>query len=147
MTDTKAPGTGSRLLLVDDYVDALDLLAMLLEHSGYTVDAARTGADAIAIASRTPPDLAILDLQLPDMTGLDVARELRRRVPTRSVPLIALTGHSSPQDLDEARRAGIDRLFVKPCEPPQLLAAIKAMLAGVAGANAVDEAPAKDPLS
>lgn len=128
MTDTNAPGRGTRLLLVDDYADALELLAMLLEYSGYIVDTARTGAEAIAIAVRTPPDLAILDLQLPDMTGLDVARELRGRAPTRSVPLIALTGHSSSQDADAARSAGINRLFVKPCEPPQLLAAIKAML-------------------
>ncbi len=144
MIDPDIRGDGARLLLVDDYADALELLAMLLEHSGYTVDTARTGADAIAIAASRPPDLAILDLQLPDMTGLDVARELRRTAATESVPLIALTGHSSPQDAEEARSAGINRLFVKPCEPPELLAAIKAMLTG---ANTVDGVRARDASS
>jgi DNA-binding response OmpR family regulator len=130
MTDTQARGSGARLLLVDDYPDALELLAMLLEHSGYTVDTARTGADAIALAAVQSPDLAILDLQLPDMSGLEVARTLRRAAATASIPLIALTGHGTAEDARDAREAGIARLFVKPCEPPELLAAIKEMLTG-----------------
>jgi two-component system phosphate regulon response regulator PhoB len=121
------PGA-ARLLLVDDYPDALELLALLLEQSGYAVDTARTGADALAQAFRQTPHLAILDVQLPDMTGLDVAREFRRRRETSAMPLIALTGRSSPQDTEEALQAGIDLVFVKPCEPAELLAAIRRML-------------------
>jgi two-component system, OmpR family, phosphate regulon response regulator PhoB len=119
----------ARLLLVDDYPDALELLALLLEQSGYAVDTARTGADALDLATRQPPHLAILDVQLPDMTGLDVARTLRGRAETANVPLIALTGRSSPQDARDAHEAGIDAVFVKPCEPSELLATIRTMLA------------------
>jgi two-component system phosphate regulon response regulator PhoB len=117
-----------RLLLVDDYPDALELLALLLEQSGYSVDTARTGADALAQAERQTPHLAILDVQLPDMTGLDVAREFRRRHETSTMPLIALTGRSSPQDAEEALQAGINAVFVKPCEPSELLSTIRRML-------------------
>ena len=127
MKDEAAPGV-ARLLLVDDYPDALELLALLLEQSGYSVDTARTGADAIAQAEKHTPQLAILDVQLPDMTGLDVARELRRRAETSAMPMIALTGRSSPQDTEEALQAGINAVFVKPCEPAELLATIKRML-------------------
>jgi len=128
--NTTAASGAPRLLLVDDYPDALELLALLLEQSGYSVDTARTGTDAIALALKQPPQLAILDVQLPDMTGLDVARELRRRQETSAMPLIALTGRSSPQDTEEALQAGINAVFVKPCEPPELLATIRALLQG-----------------
>jgi DNA-binding response OmpR family regulator len=119
-----------RLLLVDDYPDALELLALLLEQSGYVVDTARTGADALKQADLSPPDLAILDVELPDMTGLEVARALRHREATRSLPILALTGRGTSRDVDEAREAGIDRVFVKPCEPSALLSAIQGMLGG-----------------
>ena len=118
-----------RLLLVDDYPDALELLALLLEQSGYAVDTARTGADALRQASASPPDLAILDVELPDMTGLEVARALRERADTSALPILALTGRGTSRDAEQAKAAGIDRVFVKPCEPSALLAAIQEMLA------------------
>jgi DNA-binding response OmpR family regulator len=128
MADHPGSPSGVRLLLVDDYPDGLELLALLLEQSGYTVDAAQSGAEAIGMALRNPPDLAILDMQLPDITGLDVARELRRRAETASVPMIALTGRGSARDAEDAREAGITEVLVKPCDPPHLLATIKSLL-------------------
>ena len=118
-----------RLLLVDDYPDGLELLALLLEQSGYIVDTAQTGTDAIVLAAQNPPDLAILDMQLPDITGLDVARELRRQAATATLPMIALTGRGSTRDADAARDAGITEVLVKPCDPPQLLEKIRSLLA------------------
>ena len=129
MSDRGGSPSGTRLLLVDDYPDGLELLALLLEQSGYIVDTAQTGTDAIMLAAQHPPDLAILDMQLPDITGLDVARELRRHAATATLPMIALTGRGSARDADDARDAGITEVLVKPCDPPQLLATIRSLLA------------------
>ncbi len=122
------PGGQRRLLVVDDYDDVLDLLAMFFERSGFLVSTSRTGGEALRLASEATPDCVVLDLQLPDMTGLDVARQLRRSPATADVPIIAVTGRSLPEDLAEARAAGMDAILVKPCPPPDLLDEIERLL-------------------
>ena len=117
-----------RLLLVDDYADSLEMWAIFLRSSGYDVVTAMTGLEAIERAETTRPDLVLLDLQLPEVSGVEAARRLRASSATAHIPLIAVTGYSQPKEHDEARAAGFDRVIVKPCEPAALLAEVESIL-------------------
>jgi two-component system cell cycle response regulator DivK len=116
------------ILIVDDYPDALDIWAFYLQAVGYRVSTARDGAEAIAQAERLVPDLIVLDLELPRVSGFDVATRLRANPDTRFIPLIAATGYSHPQQLDRARAAGFDQIVIKPCDPDMLVEEIERLL-------------------
>lgn len=120
--------TGQHILIVDDYPDALDILALYLRSLGYRVSTASDGAAALAEAQRSLPDLVVLDLELPRISGTDVARRLRADPDTQCIPLIAATGYSHSRQLDEARDAGFDRIVIKPCDPDALVEEIERLL-------------------
>jgi two-component system cell cycle response regulator DivK len=119
---------GKHILIVDDYPDALDIWAIYLRSLGYRVSTAGDGAEAIAQAARLMPDLIVLDLELPRVSGFDVARRLRANADTRHIPLIAATGYSHLQQLDRAREAGFDHIVIKPCDPDALVEEIERLL-------------------
>ena len=112
------------ILIVDDYPDALDVWELYLRASGFDVLRAEDGNEALRIACERLPDLAVMDLELPGLSGCQVARALRERSETQHIPLIASTGHSLPAKLDEARRSGFDLVLIKPCDPAELVEAI-----------------------
>lgn len=116
------------ILIVDDYPDALDIWAIFLRSSGYRVSTAADGAEAIEKAEQLLPDLIVLDLELPRISGFDVARRLRSNPETRSIPMIAATGYSHIRQLDRARDAGFDQIVVKPCDPDLLIEEIERLL-------------------
>jgi two-component system cell cycle response regulator DivK len=116
------------ILIVDDYPDALDIWALYLQAMGYRVSTAKDGAEAIAQAERLLPDLIVLDLELPRVSGFDVAMRLRANPDTQFIPLIAATGYSHPQQLDRARAAGFDHIVIKPCDPDMLVQEIERLL-------------------
>jgi CheY-like chemotaxis protein len=117
------------ILIVDDYPDALDVWELYLRASGFEVLRAEDGNAALQCACEKLPDLLVMDLELPGLTGVQVARMLRERSETRHIPLIASTGHSLPAKLDEARRAGFDEILIKPCDPAELVDVIRRHLA------------------
>ena len=121
--------SGKHILIVDDYLDALDIWVLYLGSLGYRVSTASDGAEALAQAERLLPDLIVLDLELPRVSGFDVARQLRTNPSTRDIPLIAATGYSHLRQLDRAREAGFDRIVVKPCDPDLLVEEIENLLA------------------
>jgi CheY-like chemotaxis protein len=108
------------ILLTDDNVDAAESLAALLRIEGHQVDVCYNGAQALAQAARHVPDVCILDVGLPDMTGLELARRLRADAATRSALLVALTGYGQPHDRRASAEAGFDHHLVKPVEPVAL---------------------------
>ena len=120
--------SGKHILIVDDYPDALDIWALYLRSIGYRVSTAGDGASAIAEAERLHPDLIVLDLELPRISGFEVAKRLRENPDTQSIPLIAATGYSHIRQLDRAREAGFDRIIVKPCDPDLLVEEIERLL-------------------
>ena len=124
MPSTRLP----RLLIVDDSADALEMWAFYFRSSAFDVDTAATGAAALAAAERRTPDVILLDLQLPDMSGLEVAKRLKDSPKTMSVPLIAVTGMGGNKDHDAAKRAGFLQVAVKPCPPADLLAKVEAAM-------------------
>jgi len=105
---------GVRVLVADDNVDAAQTLAMLLRMSGCDVTTAHDGPSALDLSERFRPEIAFLDLGMPELNGLDVARGIRARPWGRSVTLIALTGWGQQQDRHRSSEAGFDHHLVKP---------------------------------
>ena len=95
----------SRILVVDDDLTLLRTLALNLRTRRYDVDAVPTGQEALTVAGRTPPDLAIVDLGLPDVDGLEVVAQLRRR---SALPILVLSARTEPGDKVAALDAGSD---------------------------------------
>jgi len=126
---------GKHILIVDDYPDAVDIWALYPPSLGHVVSTASDGVMALAQAQRLLPDLVVLDLELPRMSGMDVARQLRANPATQRIPLIAATGYSHSPQLDQAREAGFDRIVVKPCDPDVLVGEIERLLLSTAKAS------------
>ncbi len=104
-----------RILVADDYADGREMLAFYLERQGHTVATAADGAAAIAVASTFEPDVAILDIGMPDVSGHAVAREIRKRRGD-AVTLVALSGRGEAADKARAAEAGFDCHFTKPVD-------------------------------
>jgi CheY-like chemotaxis protein len=121
-----ASGEGSdmslRIVLIDDDDDARELLSMLLGSDGHAIVEAATGAEGLAAVREHAPDLVLVDLDLPDVSGLDVARELRAE--GSRVHLVALTGRAHHADRSAAIAAGFDHHATKPVD----LASLRAYL-------------------
>jgi PAS domain S-box-containing protein len=109
-----APRDGRRVLVIEDNLDAAEMLMSLIELEGHVVKVANDGAAGIRIARELRPDVVLCDLGLPDMSGYDVARELRRDETLRSALLVALSGYAAPEDVAQAHAAGFDRHLAKP---------------------------------
>jgi two-component system cell cycle response regulator DivK len=116
------------VLLVEDNEAIRGAFSILLEESGYHVLAAASGAEALAEADARGPHLILLDLGLPDMSGLDVARALRARADTRDTPIIALTGRALETDEEACRAAGCTDYLTKPINTEQLLTVLEGYL-------------------
>ena len=121
-------GTPASILIVDDYVDALEAWRLFLRAAGFEVRTAADGVTALEEALANPPDLIVMDLELPRMSGLDVARVLRERDETRDIPLIVATGYSHAQVLAQSKDVGVDSVIVKPCDPDHLVSEITRLL-------------------
>jgi PAS domain S-box-containing protein len=121
-----------RILVVDDNADAANSLAALLELQGHAVAVAHDGEDGIARAQAFQPDVAILDIGMPRMNGVEAARRLRRLPGGDRLLLLALTGLGQASDRERTREAGFDRHLVKPLN----LALLSGLLAERAGTGA-----------
>jgi CheY-like chemotaxis protein len=119
------PAAGPRRILVlDDNVDAAHTLGSLLGLAGHTVQLAHSGQEAIDQAARFVPDLAFLDIGLPDMSGYDVARALRAHPALDATYLVALTGWGAAADRLRSKEAGIDLHLTKPVSLDALATAL-----------------------
>ena len=124
-----------RLLLVEDNEDLAGLLCEMLTAWGFEVEVAGTATSALAKAAVRPPDLALIDIGLPDRDGCDVARALRSSLP-EDVRLLAMSGYGQRQDGARALAAGFDEYLVKPLNTARLrrllgeMATVSAMSGG-----------------
>lgn len=103
-----------RILVVEDYTDSADMMCTILGVLGHRTCAVHSGGAALEAAARFDPTVVILDLGLPDMSGLDVARELRLRHPGPGLYIVAVSGWSRPFHRDAALAAGCNQYIVKP---------------------------------
>src|SRR5262245_11046764 len=113
------------VLLVEDEENLASLVAAYLEQEGYRVVAVGTGADALQAVEQQPVRLVVLDLNLPDMDGLDVCKQIRIR---SSLPIVMLTARDDEADRLAALGAGADDYLGKPFSPRELVARMKAVL-------------------
>lgn len=114
-----------RILLVDDNRDIADILAVLLAKSGSVVEKAYDALSALSLSKTFRPTIAVLDIGLPDMSGYELAKRLRKQPGLANLPLIALTGYGASADRQKAKRAGFAEHLSKPVELEELLAAVQ----------------------
>jgi signal transduction histidine kinase/ActR/RegA family two-component response regulator len=117
-----------RVLIADDNRDAADSLAMLLEMEGHAVTVVHDGQQALASIEASRPDVALLDIGMPELDGYEVARRVRGDTRTRKLVLIAVTGWGQEADKARAAAAGFDLHFTKPIEPQRLIELLAAEL-------------------
>ena len=122
MTDTK------HILVVDDEKDLVELLVYNLHKQGYRTSIARTGRSAVDQAVSTPPDLIVLDIMLPELSGTEVASRLRTNPVTAEIPILMLTAKSDEVDQIVGLTVGADDYVTKPFSVKVLLARIDALL-------------------
>lgn len=115
------PRRGLRVLIADDNRDAVESLAALLRTVGHDVRIAYDGAEALRIAKEYRPEVAVLDIGMPKMSGHEAARKMRAESWGQGAVIVALSGWGQEDDKRRSREAGMDHHLVKPLEPATLL--------------------------
>jgi DNA-binding response OmpR family regulator len=116
------------VLIADDDPDILELVSFRLERAGYDVVRAADGEQALRIAVDRRPDLAVLDVMMPKLTGYDVTRKIRQDEATSRMPVILLTARVQEADVQQGFEAGADDYLKKPFSPQELRARVQAIL-------------------
>jgi CheY-like chemotaxis protein len=123
--ERRALARPQRVLVVEDSADIRGLWRMWLTFSGFQVEEAANGVDAIAQARITPPDLVLMDLCMPLMDGVEATRALRAESATAMVPIIVVTAQGTDESAQRAAEAGADAYVDKPVMPDELLQHMK----------------------
>jgi two-component system phosphate regulon response regulator PhoB len=124
MSKQKTP----RILVVEDEADIAALVAYQLAHAGFQVRTASTGGEALRALDSDPPDLVVLDLMLPEVSGIEILETLRARKETQSTPVIILTARGEEDDRLRGFALGADDYISKPFSPKELVMRAKAVL-------------------
>src|ERR1700687_6017998 len=117
-----------RILVVDDLPENREILTGLLEPEGYTVITAKDGQEGLERALADPPDLILMDVSMPRMTGFEACRRLKADERTRLVPLVLVTGLVAREDRIQGIAAGCDDFLTKPVDTEQLMARTRSLL-------------------
>ncbi len=117
-----------RVLVVDDELDIVELISYNLTREGFEVQGAHSGEDGLKQARELTPDLVVLDIMLPGMSGLDVCRNLKQEKDTRDIPIIMLSAKGDEADIVAGLELGADDYMTKPFSPRVLLARTRAVL-------------------
>ncbi len=123
-----APSPAPLILVVEDFDDAREMYRDYLQFSGFRVETARDGREAIEKARRLHPDLVLMDLSLPGIDGWEATRLLKSDPATKNILIVALSAHALATEGDRARNAGCDGFIAKPCLPPDLVEEISKYL-------------------
>jgi two-component system, cell cycle response regulator DivK len=118
------------ILVVEDNERNLKLLRDVLEYAGYDVRVARTAEDGITSAVSEPPDLVLMDLQLPGIDGMEALRQLRQSPRTADIPVIAVTAQAMKHDRERALDAGFDGYIEKPISVRAFPDQVRSFLSG-----------------
>jgi CheY-like chemotaxis protein len=114
-----------RVLIADDNRDAAESLALLLRLEGHEVTVVHNGREAVATFNTLFPEVAVLDIGMPEINGYEVARQLRQQSSGRPVMLIAVTGWGQEADKSQALAAGFNHHFTKPIQPQELIVLLR----------------------
>ena len=116
------------ILIVEDEAAVVTLLSYNLEAAGFSVDCAMDGEEALLKLEERVPDLVLLDWMLPKLSGVEIARQIRRRAETKGLPVIMLTARGEETDTIRGLESGADDYMVKPFSPQELIARVNALL-------------------
>jgi two-component system, cell cycle response regulator DivK len=123
-----------RILIAEDHPDNREMLTRRLERRGYEVHTAENGAEAVDRAQSLSPDLILMDISMPVMSGLEATRTLRGIPQTRDIKIIALTAHAMDTARQECMEAGCNAFATKPVDFAALLSTIETVAAGARAA-------------
>ncbi|MDQ6965805.1 MAG: response regulator [Mariprofundaceae bacterium] len=115
-------------LIIEDHPDNMELISFILEKHGYRTLKAVRGEEGVAMAIEQRPDFIILDIQLPDINGLEVARRIRASPVDGTIPIIAMTSYAMLGDREELLAAGCDGYIEKPIDVRLVMQQIRAVI-------------------
>lgn len=118
----------AKILIADDEKDIRDLIKMILELSGHQVAATKNGEEAVAMVGDTMPDLILLDMRMPKLSGLEACEMIKSQPATAHIPVVFLSGNESSDDLDAAQSVGANGFITKPFDPQDLIGRIAEFL-------------------
>ncbi len=113
------------VLVIEDNSDNMELITFILEKNGYNVFAAETGQQGFDMALKIRPDFIILDIQLPDMDGLEVLQKIRNSEIDSGIPMIAMTSYAMVGDREKMMVAGCNGYIEKPIDPEKVVSQIR----------------------
>lgn len=125
MSTETSPSAGKTILYVEDNEANRKIVRLLLKNTGYTLVEAHDGEAGVAAAIETRPDLILMDVQLPKISGLEATRRLRAEPATANTPIIAITSFALSGDEQKAKEAGATAYLAKPYSPRDLLALVR----------------------
>jgi len=132
-----------RILVVEDEKDVREMIRLNLKAAGFDVVEAGSGAEALALAKNDPPKVIILDLMMPEMSGIEVCRALRRNPATSRIPVLMLTAKSTEEDKVVGFEVGADDYVTKPFSPRELVLRVRAVARRQPDQGAAKAAPLK----
>jgi CheY-like chemotaxis protein len=139
----RSASTKNLVLYIEDNADNIALVEeLLLRREGLQLISSRTGEQGIVLASRRQPDLILMDINLPDMSGLDALKYLRDHPETAHIPVIALSSHAFPHHIDRGMDAGFFCYLTKPFRIDEFMIAVDACLKQAAVMHPVAPGPA-----
>jgi CheY-like chemotaxis protein len=118
------------ILVADDDPDILSIVSMSLETQGYTVHKATNGREAVDLAREHHPDLILMDMMMPVVSGYEAVGELKADAATRDIVIVGLSAKAMATDMERATDAGIDGYITKPFRIAQVLSVVESYLAG-----------------
>jgi len=120
--------TGKKVLVVDDEVHIIHVVAIKFRNNGYDVLTAENGSIGYEIACQEQPDIIVTDFQMPVMTGLEMVSKLRKTDQTKNIPVILLTARGFAIDDEQRQNLGISEFLSKPFSPKELLRSVEDIL-------------------
>jgi DNA-binding response OmpR family regulator len=117
-----------KILIAEDEPDIRDLVAFTLRFAGYEVVAATNGEEAVQIASREYPDLILMDVRMPRMTGYDACRVMKANPELKDIPVVFLSAKGQDAEIQHGLEAGAEEYLLKPFAPDQLTDRVRAIL-------------------
>ncbi|MGM0542447.1 MAG: response regulator transcription factor [Pseudomonadota bacterium] len=120
----------AKVLVVDDEPNILISLEFLMQQAGFDVITAEDGEQALAHVQQAPPDLILLDISLPSISGFDVLEQLRQQTATAALPIIMLTAHGREVEREKGMALGADDYITKPFSTQALVEKVNALLSG-----------------
>lgn len=118
----------TRILVAEDERDIRELIAFTLRFAGFDVVLATNGAEAVEMAEANPPDLIILDVRMPKMSGYEACRRLKENPRTSSVPVVFLSAKGQDAEIQQGLASGADEYILKPFAPDELIQQVRDIL-------------------